>query len=262
MGSGIKLKNSQDQECYINHPDNAGAINLNSNEIAKLSNIAGFKNLIINGRKQVNQRGLTSTDNSYNQDRWRKAGNNWFQGIEGINLITGKTYTLSWEGTATAGYYIGNATSSTINAQTFTPIAKGGNINLTITSNQNLWIKFLSDSTGSTFNFVQLEEGPVATPFENRPYGLELSLCQRYYQQIYKSGITHNNTYYYESAINLPVTMRVAPTATGTFNVTAGNLGTLAIIGGSSTAVSVYNSASNWTTNVSATTNLYLSAEL
>lgn len=29
---------------------------------------------------------------------------------------------------------------------------------------------------------VQLEEGSVATPFENRPIGLELSLCQRYYE--------------------------------------------------------------------------------
>lgn len=29
---------------------------------------------------------------------------------------------------------------------------------------------------------IQLEEGSVATPFENRPYGLELSLCQRYYE--------------------------------------------------------------------------------
>ena len=29
---------------------------------------------------------------------------------------------------------------------------------------------------------VQLEEGSVATPFENRLYGLELSLCQRYYE--------------------------------------------------------------------------------
>ena len=29
---------------------------------------------------------------------------------------------------------------------------------------------------------VQLEEGSVATPFEQRPYGLELSLCQRYYE--------------------------------------------------------------------------------
>ena len=29
---------------------------------------------------------------------------------------------------------------------------------------------------------VQLEEGSVATPFEQRPYGLELMMCQRYYQ--------------------------------------------------------------------------------
>jgi len=29
---------------------------------------------------------------------------------------------------------------------------------------------------------VQLEEGSVATTFESRPYGLELSLCQRYYE--------------------------------------------------------------------------------
>ena len=32
---------------------------------------------------------------------------------------------------------------------------------------------------------VQLEEGSVATPFEQRPYGLELSLCQRYYEKSY-----------------------------------------------------------------------------
>ena len=29
---------------------------------------------------------------------------------------------------------------------------------------------------------VQFEPGPVATPFEHRPYGTELALCQRYYQ--------------------------------------------------------------------------------
>lgn len=32
------------------------------------------------------------------------------------------------------------------------------------------------------FGNVQLETGSVATPFEQRPYGLELSLCQRYYE--------------------------------------------------------------------------------
>jgi hypothetical protein len=30
---------------------------------------------------------------------------------------------------------------------------------------------------------VQVEEGPVATPFERRPVGLELALCQRYYER-------------------------------------------------------------------------------
>ena len=149
-----------------------------------ISPYSGFKNYIINGKKVVNQRGLTSTDTSYNQDRWYKSGNNWYQGIEGDNnLITGKTYTLSWVGAATAGYYIGTAANATINAQTFTSIANGSNFTLSISAGQNLWIKFTSDATGSTFNFVQLEEGTAATPFENRPYGLELSLCQRYYEK-------------------------------------------------------------------------------
>jgi len=40
---------------------------------------------------------------------------------------------------------------------------------------------------------VQLEEGSYATPFEQRPIGLELSLCQRYYEvvQFLPSGITY-----------------------------------------------------------------------
>lgn len=50
----------------------------------------------------------------------------------------------------------------------------------------------LSQQSG-TFDIaqVQLEEGSVATPFEQRPYGLELSLCQRYYEK------TNDNTSQY-----------------------------------------------------------------
>ena len=55
------------------------------------------------------------------------------------------------------------------------------------------WFDVGSDITGrlptgiqqsGTFDIaqVQLEEGSVATPFEQRPIGLELSLCQRYYE--------------------------------------------------------------------------------
>jgi len=35
---------------------------------------------------------------------------------------------------------------------------------------------------------VQLEEGSVATPFEQRPIGTELALCQRYYERIEFTG--------------------------------------------------------------------------
>ena len=41
---------------------------------------------------------------------------------------------------------------------------------------------------------VQLEAGPVATPFEHRNYGDELARCQRYYEEVYvfnDAGSTH-----------------------------------------------------------------------
>lgn len=63
----------------------------------------------------------------------------------------------------------------------------------TSSTDMQFWFDVGSASTGriptgiqqsGTFDIaqVQLEEGSVATPFENRPYGLELSLCQRYYK--------------------------------------------------------------------------------
>jgi hypothetical protein len=44
----------------------------------------------------------------------------------------------------------------------------------------------VTDTTAGDFLYitdVQLEVGSVATPFERRPFGTELQLCQRYYQQ-------------------------------------------------------------------------------
>ena len=59
---------------------------------------------------------------------------------------------------------------------------------------------FLASATGATsvvatsgatldFTGVQLEVGSSATEFEHRPYGIELGLCQRYYQQPIDSGL-------------------------------------------------------------------------
>jgi hypothetical protein len=37
---------------------------------------------------------------------------------------------------------------------------------------------------------VQVERGTIATPFEQRPIGTELALCQRYYETSYPLGVT------------------------------------------------------------------------
>ena len=50
----------------------------------------------------------------------------------------------------------------------------------------------------STFDItgVQLEVGPVATPFEHRSFGDELALCQRYYQKSYDYGVAPGTATY------------------------------------------------------------------
>ncbi len=58
---------------------------------------------------------------------------------------------------------------------------------------------------------VQLEKGSVATPFEQRPYGLELSLCQRYYEValIVHSTNTAYTCGYWKVSKRVPPTLSV-----------------------------------------------------
>jgi hypothetical protein len=83
------------------------------------------------------------------------------------------------------------------------------------TSAQTQWIS----TNGATFYItgVQLEAGSVATPFERRPYGTELALCQRYYEVGDAFCIGYNvsgaNGGY---AVPFKVTKRATPTITQT----------------------------------------------
>ena len=69
-------------------------------------------------------------------------------------------------------------------------------------------------TSGATFYItgVQLEKGSTATSFDYRPYGTELALCQRYFQQIdyYTSNGGVANSWY-EANISLLVQMRASP---------------------------------------------------
>jgi len=87
---------------------------------------------------------------------------------------------------------------------------------------------------------VQLEVGSVATPFERRPYGTELALCQRYYCKTFDIGVAPGNnvagagellatninqaTYEPGAIWRFPVAMRAVPTIT-MFNPAAGTAG-------------------------------------
>jgi len=83
----------------------------------------------------------------------------------------------------------------------------------------------LADSTSNYANItgVQLEVGTEATPFEHRPYDMELQRCYRYYQEITKTAaydnVTNASVWQTTNAFGvftwLP--MRASPTITATF---------------------------------------------
>ncbi len=182
--------------------------------------LGGLRNLLINGNPTINQRGYvsgtaTTTANQYTLDRWRVVTSgqsvSWtdtdnvrtvtapagglVQVVEGANVIGG-TYTLSWVGTATA----------TING---TAITNGGN--RTLAGGANVTVRF----SGGTFSRAQLEVGNVATPFERRHIGMELRLCQRFFQWFGAgvSGQEETPTTFSIGGV-FQQDMRVAPTAT------------------------------------------------
>jgi len=78
-------------------------------------------------------------------------------------------------------------------------------------------------TSGATFYItgVQLEAGSVATPFERRPYGTELALCQRYFERAALScgySIVPNSTFvpFVSRLIKFNTLKRVSPSITFT----------------------------------------------
>jgi hypothetical protein len=94
-------------------------------------------------------------------------------------------------------------------------------INVVPVGTSTLFYIFDAPPTGpTTLNYAcyQLEPGPVATPFEHRPIGTELALCQRYFFRApnaflaicASSGVVSGSSY--TNTAQLPVAMRATPT--------------------------------------------------
>jgi hypothetical protein len=120
--------------------------------------LAGTRNVLINGDLRINQRSVTiaaAAVGGYGPDRWKKVdASHMTQIVEDVNYVHGAVYTLSGTGVTT---------------QQLTAPASG---------------HWTLPSIPITATNIQLELGTVATPFEHRSYGLELALCQRYYEDI------------------------------------------------------------------------------
>ena len=171
---------------YYNVTATYGALQVNGADVLRFGSdnsgqLAGFRNILINGDMRINQRGVTiaaAANGAYGPDRWKKVdASSMTQIVESSNFKVSTLYTLSGTGVTT---------------QQITSPASGHwtlpNIPITATK-------------------IQLEEGSIATPFEQRPIGLEMSLCERYYEHV--TGVTLTTLY---STFMMRQTKRAVPT--------------------------------------------------
>ena len=133
------------------------------------------------------------------------AANTWEQ--KSITIAGDITGTWATNNTAGISLFLNLGTGSTYST-TAGAWASGTYVSATGATN---WIS--TNSATWYITGVQLEKGSTATSFDYRPYGTELSLCQRYYHKFVQgsfSGFVGISSYY----IPWKVSMRVAPTPT------------------------------------------------
>lgn len=155
----------------------------------------------------------------------------FWQKIESVNArhLSGKKLTFSFEAFFQNGGGVGAviarlpssvdnfASTSNVGEVNFVRLAGTNRYSVTlpaITDARNgLQIEVVLPDVSGVFKFTkcQLELGEVATPFENRPYGYELSLCQRYFRNDFVMARTAPVN---ANVVTFPVRMRVAPTIT------------------------------------------------
>ena len=157
---------------------------------------------------------------------------------------------------------------------TFAPTLSSPSTGSLTSYGMHFYINGFSSDAQLCYTGIQLEKGTMATPFEFRPFSLELQLCMRYFRKLnlVNLGIALNAADGYNSSILLSPQMRATPSLdskiANTYEVNNGSTGTVAlrnIAGLRSTIDSVwfYNSDANWTPGATAiVVNCGLAAEL
>ena len=197
--------------------------------------LAGFRNYLMNGAFQLNQRafaGGSLSAGNYGFDRWKAGSGGASLGVSGYTVtltsgsivqvieapdLAGKTVTLSVQDPS-------GSVGVDIEGETGTIASGSGRQSVTVTvpsgSTGNITVEL--SGTAVTFSRVQLEIGSQPSAFEWRPAAAELALCQRYFCTV----ITHARGYQQAgqslvSMIFWPVGMRATPSTTYTAGTTA-----------------------------------------
>lgn len=156
---------------------------------------------------------------------WARVGANFSGSSLELQINTGTGIDQSYRDTGFTGYvFAGNinvpSTQTTFAKFTFT-------VTLSSTASE-LAATFLYTPTGTAgtndwFEIIdlQLEKGTSATSFDQRSYGTELSLCQRYYYRLqsptttaYSFGLAASTSTTNCTAVgNFPIPLRTRPTA-------------------------------------------------
>lgn len=197
------------------------------------SSLTGTFPVIVDNYASTRSYGATYTINS---------ANTWEQKSVTVVGDTSGTWTTSNSGGITLIFGLGGGSSRTLSPTTWT--TGGGSTQTNVTGCSSI-----IGTNGATFYItgVQLEKGSNATAFDYRPYGTELALCQRYYEQKAADGSSYSMVGWPYNAFNtngwyywfFKVSKRATPTITGDgYTAAHASLDGVTFVNSSSTVIS------------------------